>query len=533
MIMLTSDFHEILIHDLEDEELPFIDVSELGCLRLDWPKTLFTFMSRYQFDLDQMRKECRERFGSTQSGTCTTCGKHIQQNMGRHVALYHMEPAQLWRCPVTWCTVWKGTAQDCVDHMRRAHDIPPLVKAANLARWFPPWTVTREQWSSMSRPAVSGIAVDTLLFSRIGVPLFHRYRVFGCPGTHGAFRGTYMQQMHIFLKESDAASLRRRHRRCARDIAAQMSRTSLRDTEYRTPDVSSRPSVSCRSGSRVRRSTKSAAVSCSSAATGTVCPHRLEGSTIRALMDLALPKFANLGDRPMQPHQPWVVTTDSPASPAPVCSTDLFRSPSPLLDLDALSSDEDKESAGLSDISLAPICGSDDCHTPVNSDQVLSDEDLPAAAGTGDRRQVIRICDVPPDVQIVDISQVGRDWDSRWASRRPPVSHWWSEQTIYRRWDCWRPSNSLHLLIQGSCPLLRLRRLPLRIWRTHRCRCRPIVSRRGNRRMFPRKVVCLTCRQLRQDFRFCVRRGPLCSNQGPGCRCWWPWIVLVTLCSVI
>ena len=57
-----------------------------------------------------------------------------------------MELAQLWQCPVPWCTVWKGTAQDCVDHMRRAHDIPPVVKAANLARWFTPWTVTREQW---------------------------------------------------------------------------------------------------------------------------------------------------------------------------------------------------------------------------------------------------------------------------------------------------------------------------------------------------------------------------------------------------
>ena len=47
-------FHEVLIHDLEDEDLPFVTLSELGCLRLDWPKTLFTFMSRYQFDLDQM-----------------------------------------------------------------------------------------------------------------------------------------------------------------------------------------------------------------------------------------------------------------------------------------------------------------------------------------------------------------------------------------------------------------------------------------------------------------------------------------------
>ena len=34
-------------------------------------------------------------------------------------------------------------------------------------------------------------------------------------------------------------------------------------------------------------------------------------------------------------------------------------------------------------------------------------------AGSEDSRQVVRIRDIPPDVQIVDISQVGRDWDSR------------------------------------------------------------------------------------------------------------------------
>ena len=118
---LPNRFHEILMYDMKDYEPPFVDLSDLGCLRLDWPRALFTFMARYQFELDQMRKECRERFGSTQSGTCTTCGKHIQQNLGRNVALYHMELAQLRRCPVTWCTVWKGTPQDCIDHMR-AHD---------------------------------------------------------------------------------------------------------------------------------------------------------------------------------------------------------------------------------------------------------------------------------------------------------------------------------------------------------------------------------------------------------------------------
>ena len=99
--VLTADdhvnigFHKVLIHDLEDEDLPFVTLSELGCFRLDWPKTLYTFMSRYKFDLDQMRKDCRACFGSTQSGNCTHCGKHIQQNLGKHIALYHMELAQL------------------------------------------------------------------------------------------------------------------------------------------------------------------------------------------------------------------------------------------------------------------------------------------------------------------------------------------------------------------------------------------------------------------------------------------------------
>ena len=187
-------------------------------------------------------------------------------------------------------------------------------------------------------------------------------------------------------------------------------------------DVSFRPKVSRRSVSRVRRPTRPASVACSSVARETGRPHRSEVNTIQALMDIALPELEGLGDRRTQVRRPWTVMTDSPASPDPVCSTDPLRSPSPCLNLDALSSDDAEESVGLSDISVTLICGSDGGHTSVNSDQVLSDEDLPAAAGSGDRRQVIRIRDVSPDVQIVDISQVGRDWDSRrtvWGAEHP------------------------------------------------------------------------------------------------------------------
>ena len=125
-------FHEVLLHDMEDDDLPFVALSELNCLRLEWPKTLFVFMSRYQCD------------------------------------------------------------------------VPPLVKAANLARYFPQWTVTRTQWTEMTRPTISGVAIDTLLFSRIGVPLFHHYRIISRTGTPvfsrtPVFWGTYMRRLHAFL----------------------------------------------------------------------------------------------------------------------------------------------------------------------------------------------------------------------------------------------------------------------------------------------------------------------------------------------
>ena len=119
---MPTGFHEILIHDMGLEEWPKVPLSEIGCLRLDWPKELFNFVGRYQLELEQMRKECRDRFEGISSGACPTCEKFIQVNLGRHVALYHLDLAQLWRCPVDWCPVWKGTSQDCIDHMRRAHN---------------------------------------------------------------------------------------------------------------------------------------------------------------------------------------------------------------------------------------------------------------------------------------------------------------------------------------------------------------------------------------------------------------------------
>ena len=127
-----------------------------------------------------------------------------------------------------------------------------------------------------------------------------------------------------------------------------------------------------------------------------------------------------LGDGHRQVHKPWKVSADSPASAdASRVDTsggeDRVMLSSPCLNLDELSSSDIDTggSVGLSDLSVTLMCGSDDVFTPVNSDQVLSDVDLLAESVSHDKRQIIRIRDVSPDVQIVDVSQVGWAWDSR------------------------------------------------------------------------------------------------------------------------
>ena len=64
-------FHEILLHDMGEEELPFVAINELDNLHRIWPRALFAFMTRYQQDLERKQRECKEWFGRTQSGNCT------------------------------------------------------------------------------------------------------------------------------------------------------------------------------------------------------------------------------------------------------------------------------------------------------------------------------------------------------------------------------------------------------------------------------------------------------------------------------
>ena len=277
--------------------------------------------------------------------------------------------------------------------MRKAHNTPVAVKAGNLARWFPPWTVTREQWHSMSRPSVSGIAIDTFLFSRIGMPLFHRYRVFDRQGAHPAFLGPYMPRLFDFLKEADAESIRRSHRRRAKKIAASMSKEASTNKEGQATTTSSRRTVQRTSAPRIKGREQDpsripVAERCQRTAMSSCYRLSAEKDTVQALMDLSLPRFQKLDDGVILKTKPWPMALDSPASPTSVDGGNRTRSPSPCVDLDELSSDDSVVDASPQDFKVTLLYESDDSCPPVGSIVFSSDEDHPLSPGQDDWRKV-------------------------------------------------------------------------------------------------------------------------------------------------
>ena len=130
---------------------------------------------------------------------CTFCGALIKCDMYRHVARRQLELAQLWRCPVSWCTVWRSVPQDLMDHIREAHNVLGEIRKVSLETLFPPWTVTHLVYMESLTSRRSGISNDVLLFSEVGLSLVHHYRVHKRGLPYAAFRGKYLAQLRALL----------------------------------------------------------------------------------------------------------------------------------------------------------------------------------------------------------------------------------------------------------------------------------------------------------------------------------------------
>ena len=149
-------------------------------------------MRERQPELEDLR---RKAFTSNQPayryagrGYCPVCQTKSDEGLDTHMMCQHLALGQLWRCPVEWCAVWKGTVRECRDHFSDKHRDSETVDFDKVSKMMPSWTVPRDFWAKALRPEISGIAVDVMLFHESGRKLVHKYRVYRDPLPHPALR---------------------------------------------------------------------------------------------------------------------------------------------------------------------------------------------------------------------------------------------------------------------------------------------------------------------------------------------------------
>ena len=107
--------------------------------------------------MESLHQDCKREFGSGHPGDFPHCDLHVNTSLSRHIMTFHLALGQLSRCPIPWWSVWKGTAQDCVEHLRLRHHPDSSVVANKMGKCFSPWTVPHVTWTAALSPKVSGI----------------------------------------------------------------------------------------------------------------------------------------------------------------------------------------------------------------------------------------------------------------------------------------------------------------------------------------------------------------------------------------
>ena len=116
--LVDRGYHDVTVVDMGDDRAPTIVLQDMTRLRELWPVDVFDQMKSRQQDLELMRKSAKRNYQQVRPMPCRFCGKVIRVDMYRHVARLHLDLVQLWRCPIAWCTTWKGSPQDCLEHVR-------------------------------------------------------------------------------------------------------------------------------------------------------------------------------------------------------------------------------------------------------------------------------------------------------------------------------------------------------------------------------------------------------------------------------
>ena len=190
-----TGFHDVVIENLLGTSVwrsRHVTPADIIGLRQRWPKAVFQVMRERQTELEDLRRKAftsdQPAYRYTGRGYCPVCQTKSDEGLDTHMMCHHLALGQLWRCPVEWCAVWKGSVRECRDHFSDKHRDSETVNFDQVSKIMPAWTVPRDFWAKALRPEISGIAVDVMLFHESGRKLVHKYRVYRDPLPHPALR---------------------------------------------------------------------------------------------------------------------------------------------------------------------------------------------------------------------------------------------------------------------------------------------------------------------------------------------------------
>ena len=188
-------FHDVVIENLLGTSVwrsKHVTPADVIGLRQRWPKAVFQVMREHSVEIEDLRRKAytsgQPAYRYTGRGYCPVCETKSDYALDSHMMCHHLGLGQLWRCPVEWCAVWKGSVRECRDHFNEKHSGSETIDFDKVSKAFPAWTVTRDFWKQALQPEISGIAVDITLFRESGRRLVHKYRVYRDPLPHPALR---------------------------------------------------------------------------------------------------------------------------------------------------------------------------------------------------------------------------------------------------------------------------------------------------------------------------------------------------------
>ena len=135
-------FHDVLIENLSGTltlRSSLVSPAEITTLCRQWPKAVFKTLRRRAPDIERLSRDTPKRtdkaFRYGGPGYCGVSDIRMHSALDAHMVACHLELGQLWRCPVTWCVVWKGSGRACLEHLAEKHGGSTLGIKNNVAQF--------------------------------------------------------------------------------------------------------------------------------------------------------------------------------------------------------------------------------------------------------------------------------------------------------------------------------------------------------------------------------------------------------------